>query len=381
MEWTREQRKNLYRLTAFAAVLLWVVLNMERVTAAAGSLFSVLSPLLLGLALAFILNIPMTWLETIVFPRLSFWEKLGDSQRRAMGFVSTVLLLVLAGFIIGQLLIPAFGQTARDLSDRMPGYWERFRQEVLPVLLAPEQLQLVESTVGVPLEELEQTILTFFQGNALEWLKSGFSFASSFFSGLLTFFLGLIFSVYILLQKETLTRQSTRMTRAFLPEKVSGFLLKVAGRSSEAFSHFLSGQVLEAAILGTIFVVVLLVLGFPYPLMIGVMVGITALVPIVGAFAGCVLAMLLILVVEPSRTLWFLLIFLIIQQVEGNLIYPHVVGKAAGLPSLWILAAVTIGGGLLGVLGILLFIPLFSVVYSLMREAVHNRLDREENTL
>lgn len=380
MEWSREQRKHFYRLTAFAALLLWVVLNMGQVAAAAGSVFSVLSPLILGLALAFMLNIPMNWLETIVLPKFSFWKNLGFSRRRAMGFVSTILLLALTGFIIGQLLVPAFGQTARDLSMKMPGYWERFRQEVLPVLLAPEQLQLLEGIVGMPLEELEQQVLSFFQGNALEWLKSGFSFASSFFSGLLTFFLGLIFSIYILLQKETLTRQSTRLIRALLPEKVSAVILKVAVRSSEAFSHFLSGQLLEAAILGTIFVVVLLVLGFPYPLMIGVMVGITALVPIVGAFAGCVLAMLLILVVEPSRTLWFLLVFLIIQQVEGNLIYPHVVGKAAGLPSIWILAAVTIGGGLMGILGILLFIPLFSVAYSLLREAVHSRLDREEET-
>ena len=138
MEWSREQRKHFYRLTAFAALLLWVVLNMGQVAAAAGSVFSVLSPLILGLALAFMLNIPMNWLETIVLPKFSFWKNLGFSRRRAMGFVSTILLLALTGFIIGQLLVPAFGQTARDLSMKMPGYWERFRQEVLPVLLAPE---------------------------------------------------------------------------------------------------------------------------------------------------------------------------------------------------------------------------------------------------
>ena len=151
-------------------------------------------------------------------------------------------------------------------------------------------------------------------------------------------------------------------------------MLKVASLSYKTFSNFVTGQCLEAVILGTMFFVVMSILKFPYAMLVGVVIACTALIPIFGAFIGCVVGAFLILVVNPMRAVAFVILFLILQQIEGNLIYPHVVGNSVGLPSIWVLMAVTVGGNLMGVVGMLVFIPLTSIIYALFRQTVHRRL-------
>jgi predicted PurR-regulated permease PerM len=205
-------------------------------------------------------------------------------------------------------------------------------------------------------------------------LQSTFSVASSIFGGMIDFFLGFVFSVYILAQKEKLGSQLRKLLYAFLPEKAADKTLSIGSLAETTFSRFLSGQCLEAVILGLLFFIAMSIFRFPYALMISVLIGFTALIPIFGALIGCVIGAFLILIMNPVTALWFILMFIIIQQIEGNFIYPHVVGGSVGLPSMWVLVAVTIGGSSFGVAGMLIFIPMTSVIYTLLREATNHRL-------
>ena len=197
-------------------------------------------------------------------------------------------------------------------------------------------------------------------------------------SGVSTFVIALIFSFYILLQKEKLGRQGRQVLYALLPERRADRTLEILRLSSRTFSSFLSGQCLEACILGTLFVAAMTIFRMPYALLVGVLIAFTALIPIFGAFVGLGIGAFLMLMVNPMDALIFTITFFVLQQIEGNLIYPHVVGGSVGLPSIWVLVAVTVGGSMMGVVGMLLFIPLCSVLYALLREAVHGRLAQKK---
>lgn len=213
----------------------------------------------------------------------------------------------------------------------------------------------------------------FLQNGVGSMVISTVSVAGTIIGGIVNGAVALIFSLYVLSQKEKLGGQGKRILAAYLPEKRNEQALRVLGILSGNFSSFISGQCLEAVILGAMFVVVLTVCRIPYALLIGVLIAFTALIPIVGAFIGCGVGAFLILVDDPVKAAVFVIIFLVLQQIEGNLIYPHVVGNSVGLPSIWVLMAVTLGGSLMGVTGMLVFIPLFSTAYMLLRDDVNAR--------
>ena len=197
---------------------------------------------------------------------------------------------------------------------------------------------------------------------------------SNIIGALVSFFIGFVFAVYILMAKEKLAGQGRQILYAFLKEQTADKVLYVLGLSSKTFSKFISGQCLEACILGLMFFVTMTIFGLPYAMLISVLIAFTALIPMVGAFIGCAIGVLLILMVSPLKALIFLAMFLVLQQIEGNLIYPHVVGGSIGLPSIWVLVAITVGGNLMGVAGMIIFIPICSVLYALFRLYVKNRL-------
>lgn len=209
-------------------------------------------------------------------------------------------------------------------------------------------------------------------------LSTTMSAAVSIVNGVSTFAIGFIFAIYILFQKEVLGRQLCSLMNAFLPEPVVERTLYIAALAERTFSSFLTGQCVEAVILGVMFFVALSILRLPYALLVGVLIAFTALIPIFGAFVGLGIGAFLMLMVNPMDALIFTITFFVLQQIEGNLIYPHVVGGSVGLPSIWVLVAVTVGGSMMGVVGMLLFIPLCSVLYALLREAVHGRLAQKK---
>ena len=307
---------------AFAAALL----HLDVVAGAAGWLLGILSPLLLGCAIAFILNVPMRTLERCLFPH----AKKANKLRRPLALLLTVAAVSAVLALAGMVIVPGVRDAVASIAAQVPEAFERLQesaarfQEYLPLLA-----NQIES-LSIDWAGLSQKAVGLVQNWGKGLLISGGGLVSGIVSGVTTFFIGLIFSLYILLQKEKLARQGRQLCYAFLPEAAADQLLNILRLSERTFSSFLSGQCLEAVILGTMFFVSMTLLHFPYALLVGVLIALTALIPIVGAFIGCAVGALLMLVNDPWQALWFIVLFLVLQQIEGNLIYPHVVGSSVG---------------------------------------------------
>lgn len=257
-------------------------------------------------------------------------------------------------------------------------------QREIPELLAyaeelfqnnEEIVQWIES-IEFNWNKIFEGMVGFFTTGAGSVMDSTFAVARTIVNGVTTFAIGFIFACYILLQKERLHVQVKKIGYAFMPKDWVEIIAAISSMAYKTFSHFLTGQCVEAVILGTMFFIAMTIFRMPYALLVGVLIAFTALIPIFGAFIGCVVGAVLIFMVSPMQALMFVILFFVLQQIEGNLIYPHVVGNSVGLPSIWVLVAVSIGGSLMGILGMLIFIPMVSVVYSLFRGIVNRRLER-----
>ena len=316
-------------------------------------------------------------LEKRLFGRLKEQGKAKKLARPA-SLILSILLVIVIIWIVLVVLIPEIGSTIVSLSRQIelaiPRMQKWFTDNFQANPLIEEQINNWFNSLEVNWDQIIQTGIDFLKNGAGNVLGTTFNVAVTVINSVMNFVIGFVFACYILLQKEKLSVQIRKVLYAFFPGKVVRQVLKVASLSYKTFSNFVTGQCLEAVILGTMFFVVMSILKFPYAMLVGVVIACTALIPIFGAFIGCVVGAFLILVVNPMRAVAFVILFLILQQIEGNLIYPHVVGNSVGLPSIWVLMAVTVGGNLMGVVGMLVFIPLTSIIYALFRQTVHRRL-------
>lgn len=375
----RLDKIDLYKLgglAAFIVLLYWGLENTGTVLSLLGGVYKLFAPIVIGGCIAFILNVPMRFIESRL---LSGMTGRAARFKRPLGVLLALLLVAGVVFIVMFLLVPELKNTVELISTGAPRYIEQLNGQ-MNALTAALPADLAEWLSGFRLDwnTIMAASLDFFKNDGSAFLNSTIGAVGSVVGGVVTGFLGFVFSLYILMQKETLCRQTRRLTYAFLPERQADRLVRVASLSNRTFSSFLSGQCAEAFILGAMFFLAMTVLRFPYALLVGVLVGFTAIIPIFGAFIGCGVGAFLILMVDPMQAVWFILLFLVLQQIEGNLIYPKVVGSSVGLPSIWVLLAVTIGGSAMGIVGMLVFIPLCSVVYTLLRESVGNRLARRK---
>jgi predicted PurR-regulated permease PerM len=298
--------------------------------------------------------------------------------RRGVAIIVTLVLFVLILAFVFLLLIPQIELTVESIVANLPEFVSRETQNVLNFLDENPQVRdwVLEYT---QLESIDWASLVKTGVNlAGEYLtrifNSAFSAIGKVTNGFINAFLGICFSFYALARKEILARQGRRLIYSILPEHWADEFIRVMRLTNATFSSFISGQCLEACILGGMFVVIMTVLGLPYIPLVSVIIAVTALVPLVGAFVGCALGALFILVESPVQALTFVIVFLILQQIEGNLIYPKVVGTSIGLPGMWVLVALTVGGELAGVMGMLVMIPLASVIYALLREFTNARV-------
>ncbi|WFA08082.1 AI-2E family transporter [Tissierella sp. Yu-01] len=369
--------KNAILLVTYAIILMWLLDNIAGVGSVIRRILAIISPFIIGGALAFIMNSPMMFIEEAFFGRKSLLKNTKDSIKRPISYLITLIIFIATIIIILFIIIPELTRTIQELAVKIPEVWREVQIFVVKNLIDNPQLIEWINSINVDWNSMGQSAVDFLKNSAINWLSSTFTFATSFVGGIVTFVLAFIFSIYLLFQKETLARQLQKLILAFTSEGVAKKIFYIGSLSNKVFANFLSGQLLEAIILGGLFLVAMTIFKFPYALMISLIIAITALVPMVGAFIGLFIGVILILVDSTSMAFWFIIMFLIIQQIEGNLIYPHVVGKAAGLPSIWILVAVTVGGSLMGVLGILLFIPICSILYTLLREEVNERLEEK----
>ncbi len=360
-------------LITFAISLAFVFYNFHWFLDCLKALGSILAPFSIGLAMAFILNILMDFLERPLskkLPRLA----------RPLALVFSLISVTAAILVLLFLIVPQIVQSFQMVAEQMPLYWVQLSAwiENTAQLLNLDLNQL--ESLHIDWVALSNTVVTFFQQYGSDLIGSTVNVTTTIATGLLNFFLGLIFAIYILMQKETLARQTTRLLRAALPQKFVTIFLRHCATAATIFRKFVTGQLVEAVIIGVLCCIGMVIFRFPYAMMISTLIGFTALIPSVGAFIGTSVGAFLILMISPTQAFWFVVFLLVLQQLEGNIIYPKVVGKSVGLPGIWVLFAVTVGAGLGGIVGILFAVPTCSFLYSILRKFVHKRLDKPEET-
>lgn len=375
MGFDKVKMRQIRGLLIFATALILLIIYSGTVWGGVQMFFGIIAPFLIGGAIAFVLNMPMNWVEKKI---LGKWNgKLASKIKRPVSMIFTILLVLLVMVLIVWIILPQVGQSFKELGVRVPAFFNETLRELEKLANKyPEIMDQIKNwqSIKIDWDTVVGAIANFLKKGMGNVLSATVTAAGSVLGGLVNTFIAIVFAIYILAQKETLGRQRDKLLDAYLPEVWSGRIKKVLKLMYKNFSNFVSGQCLEAIILGLMFMVAMAVFGFPYAVMVGTLIAVTALIPVVGAFLGCFVGAFLILINDPIQAVWFVVMFLIIQQIEGNLIYPRVVGNSVGLPSIWVLFAVSVGGSLFGVAGMLLFIPLLSTVYSLVRENANKRL-------
>lgn len=379
MNLNRETMKKLMLLIAFTILLLVGVQRLDAVFGALGFLWGIGFPFVLGGAIAFILNVPMTALEGWLFPQeKTAKSKLGRKLARPLSLVLAIVLVLGVISLVIFVVVPELGATVVSLGATVEAFLPKAQEWLEDIFSYNEQIVAWIDSLEMNWEKIMETAWNFFRSGAGSVLSSTMTVARTIISAVTNFFIGFVFACYVLLQKEKLGEQSRKLLRAVFPKKQVDYILHVCSLSHRTFSSFITGQCMEAVILGAMFFVAMSLLRFPYALLVGVLVAFTALIPIFGAFIGCVVGAFLILMISPAQALGFIVLFQVLQQIEGNLIYPRVVGNSVGLPAIWVLVAVTVGGNLMGIVGMLIFIPMVSVLYTLLREWMYGRLEKKK---
>lgn len=375
-------KKTLRRLLLCAVgiiVVYWLLHDSGQVKKILGGIMGIATPFIIGAVLAFIINVPMRAFEKL------FKDIEKPKLRRTVALLATLLCIALVVTIVMMLLIPQLKKTIDNLVVYFPAQLKRLWDRLMQTLATHPNVQgwLMEN---VKFEGMDWSSLV---NKGLNLVGSGISLIvpqavtaiGTLFSALFNAFLSVAFAIYALFQKEALARQGRKVIYAILPEKHADYIVKVLRLTNKTFSSFLSGQCVEVCILGSMFAITMGIfnLGRQYIALVSVLVAVTAFIPVVGAWIGCIVGAFLILVSSSFvDALWFVVLSVVVQQVENNFIYPRVVGTSIGLSGMWVLVAVAIGGEMIGVVGMFLMIPAVSVVYVLIQEAIHNRLSQKE---
>lgn len=364
--------KKLFVLAAGCILFAWLVLDTARATAMFSAVWNLISPFVVGAGIAFVFNVPMRAIE----------RQLADirkaSLRRGLSILLTILCLVLIIMFVFEMLIPQIQLTVESLSQTIPVFIEGLAAKLMVMMQDhPEMRDWIQE--ALKLESLDwngvlKETLGFLGNQVSTVMGSAVSVIGSVTGAIINGVVSIAFAIYCLARKEILSRQGRRLLYSLISEQHADQVIRVLRLTNATFSNFISGQCLEACILGCLFAMAMAIFKMPYISLVSVVIAVTALIPVVGAFVGCILGAFFILVNNPIQALTFVIMFLIIQQLENNLIYPRVVGTSIGLPGMWVLVAVSIGGDLMGVGGMLLMIPVTSVIYALLREFTDKRL-------
>ena len=357
-------------------VLYWILHETDRVIGVFNGVLSMFSPFIVGCGLAFVLNVPMRAFEN------SMEDVKKPGLRRLIAIVLTIVVFALILTVVFLLLIPQIESTIDALIPQIQGFAEETGVLINDFLQKnPEIMEWVTSSTGlesIDWGSLTDKALTVIGESISAILPGAVSAIGSITGAVVDLVVSVVFAVYCLFRKETLARQGRKILYAFLPEKWADEIIRVLRLTNSTFSNFLSGQCLEVCILGCLFAVAMWIFRMPYIPLISVLVAVTAFIPMVGAFVGCILGAFFILVEDFFLAIGFVVMFIILQQIENNMIYPRVVGSSIGMPGMWVLLAVIVGGELLGVAGMFLMIPLTSVIYTLIGELTNTRLARRD---
>ena len=377
MDLNKMNIKKIRELIAFTVLLVVALWKFDVVIHVIKELWGIVFPFALGGAIAFVINVPMSFLEQKIFGKAEAGKQAGGKFARPVSLLLTIILVLSVILLVLFGVIPQLTRTMGNLMASIADFIPQMQEWIRKFSNDNQEIMSLVNQVQFDSDKAIKWGISVLGNGAGNMMNTTMSAVGSLVSGFATFFIAFSFACYILFQKEKLHVQIRNIFFAFFPKQKATMFLEVCSLTYRTFANFLTGQCVEAVILGSMFVITLSILKMPYALLIGVLIAFTALIPVFGAFIGCVMGCFLIFMVSPKQAILFIVVFLVLQQIEGNLIYPHVVGGSVGLPSIWVLAAVTIGGNLMGIVGMLVFIPLVSVLYTIFREFVYSRLKKQ----
>lgn len=365
-------------LGTYLIALYFILLNIKSVLSTFGSIIGILKPFILAFCMAFILNLPMTFFENKVFNLLDN-QKSGYARKlkRPLSILTTFITVIGLVIALALFVIPELISSISTLLNAVPDYVRSFEKLINQYISSTEILQNAYDTLMTTWKEL----LTIVGGLLTTSLTSILTTTISITSGVVNFVLSIVLTIYMLASKETLLYHSKKILYAFVFKPLADKIIRVIRLSNTTFSKFITGQCIEAVILGILCFIGMNIFSMPYSLLVSVLIGVTALIPVFGAFIGTIPSVFLILLINPMQALWFIVFILCLQQFEGNVIYPKVVGNSVGLPAIWVMLAMLVGGSTLGLIGMLIGIPVFSVAYQLIREYTNKRLDSKQINL
>lgn len=367
--------KEYWGIVTYIIILAYVIFNFKNIISGAENIMGILSPFIIGIAIAFILNLIMVIFEEKIFSFLDNKKYIKYSKfKRPLSVALTFMVVVVVILGLISFIIPQLIDSIATLTNAVPSYIKSFEELISKYVSNTEILNTVWNNFLSAWREVIQ-----FTGQILaSSLSSVVNITLGFTSGLFNFIISLFFSIYMLLNKEKLQLGMKKVLYAFTGNKFADKVIYLGKISNESFSSYIGGQFIEAIIIGVLCFLGMIILRMPYALLISVLVAVTALIPIFGAFIGTIPSAFIILIIDPMKALWFVIFIIVLQQIEGNLIYPKVVGGSIGLPPIWVMLAMIIGGNTFGLIGILLGIPIFSVIYKVFKELVNKRLNNKD---
>ncbi|KAA9218701.1 MULTISPECIES: AI-2E family transporter [Aerococcus] len=361
---------------AILLAVLWIMNNLNIISNFMGQIQNVISPFLVGAAIAFILSIPVNYIEKYL-KKINYF-KTHRKTLRGLAIVLSLILIVLLIYFLIFLVLPDFEDTITSFISIVPTTISQVISKVMRFIDRHPELVTYIQQLDINLNNLAQRAIAFVQSLATNLLSQTFTIGIGLVNSLFNLFISLVFGITVVSAKETLTRQVKKVIYAICNLPWANYLVNVGKLANDVFTNFVSGQVLEAFILGIMVYIGMLICNFPYALTISVIMGASGLIPIFGAIFGAVAGALLIVVTSPTKAILFIIFITVVQQLEGNIIYPRVVGGSVGLPGLWTLVAVTVGGAFFGLPGMLLSVPTVSVIYQLTAATINHRLDLKE---
>lgn len=371
MELNKRSVKRILLIITFTVLLIWGVYNHKQLGEILLGIYSLISPFVIGLCIAYLVNVLLRPVENLWMKLLNKRKgKWPEKLKRPLCLLLTILLVIGIILAIVLIIMPELRDSVASLIDMIPSYAEEVQRWWV-------SLSTFLDKYNVDLPEFDfkpDKLIDILKDGGTVLFNTTASVAGSIVTAVMNFVIAFAFSIYVLAQKETLKRQSMKVLNAVMkPEKLDK-LLNLLRLANKTFTNFITGQLTEAVIIGALCFIGMTIFRMPYAPAISVLVGFTALIPVFGAFIGTAVGAFLILLVKPIQAVWFVIFIIVLQQFEGNLIYPKVVGKSVGLPGIWVLVAVTVGGNAMGVMGMLISVPLCSVLYAVSREAVNNKL-------
>lgn len=372
MENSKKDLKSLLKIVIIAIIIYWGINNLSTIGNVLNKILGIIFPFILGGALAFILNIPMTFFENKLL-NIKSKKKNIFKNKKLIRMISLILAVIVISFImylIVNLILPELIDIIKILIGNVPYYAEEINKFIDSNTENIQEIDELISGMNFDTDSIKNELMQIISSV----LTSSISLVMGVVGLITNLVISIIFAVYILTGKEKLQNQAIKIVKAYNKEEKANKILETGRITNKTFRSFLTVQCLEATILGVLCIIGMLILKIPYAVPIGILVGVTALIPVVGCFIGIIVGAILIVSSAPAKVITFVIFVLILQQIEGNIIYPRVVGNSVGLPGMWVLVAVTVGGSLFGILGMLLGVPTFSVIYTIIKQDIDKRL-------